>query len=85
MFTDWEPVALDEPFGPSATDFYGHLEILPTGKVRPAEQRGVRELISRYAEAARAMKSQQGVLATARKSLAVAARLRRQGLARFRR
>ncbi len=84
-FANWRPESLSEPFRPSETEFYGALEVNTFGRVRPAEQRGVRDLAHRYSEAATTMLAEQGALATARRAVAVLARLRRQGLTRLHR
>ena len=85
MFGDFPPEVTDEPWTPTATQYYGALEIRPDGRVRPAEQLGVTGLLRRYSDAARTMLAEQGVLATLRRGVSVSRRLRRQGLARLRR
>lgn len=84
-FRNWLPVTLDEPQMIAATDFYGPLEIRSRGRVRPFDQRGARELVAFYATTAREMLTEEGVVATAKRAIAVSGRLRRQGLARLRR
>ena len=84
MFGDFPPELTDEPWTPTATEYYGALEIRPDGRVRPADQLGVTGLLRRYADASRTMLAEQGVLATLRRGVSVSRRLRRQGLARLR-
>ena len=85
MFGGFPPEVTEEPETPSPTQYYGALEILPGGRVRPLDQLGVVGLLRRYSDAARTMLAEQGLLATGRRALSVSARLRRQGLARLRR
>ncbi len=66
QFTRWTPEATAEPFTPTATEFYGPLDIRPDGRVRQPKGPGT---MRKYVAAARRMLERDGVAATVKRGV----------------